>query len=156
MPLWIQAKIMCSESKKAHCVFCFKYQISCTVQMLGSLPSLHRLQNGIAGKKLPHGQASLSACTQIVPHFYLALDSNFFYTIIFNEIFLKEIILIIKRATLQAGLREIIFQFFHSFPFTNTFGLRGRGVLPPKGQLRVAPWQLSVPLGRNQTNLFNV
>lgn len=44
---------------------------------------------------------------------------------IFNQLFLKETILIIKCATLQAGLRGIIFQFIHSFPFTNTFGLRG-------------------------------
>lgn len=62
----------------------------------GSLPSLHRLQSRIASKKLSYGKASLSVCTQIYPHFYLALDLNFFYTMIFNQLFLKEIILIIK------------------------------------------------------------
>lgn len=106
MPLWIQAKIMCSENNKTNSLLCFKYQISCTVQMLGSLPSLHRWQNRIASKQLFCGKAFLLVCTQIFPYFCLAQWFKLFYTIMFNHLFLKEIILIIKYATLQAGLQK--------------------------------------------------
>lgn len=71
----------------------------------------------------------------------------------FYQLFLKEIILIIKRATLQAGLRGIISQFIHSH---SQIPLGLRESMASQGTLSVAPRQVLVPLGGDQTNQINI